>query len=589
MSTILYVNYDLDTIQILKNAALVGFQEIEVIDLDTIDVSNLNRQFLFRSEHVGQPKAVIAAEAAKRFNNNITITAHYGNIKNTMFGVSYFKTFDIVLNALDNADARRHVNRLCLASDVPLIDSGTTGYLGQVTPIIKTVTTCYECYPKTTQKVYPICTIRSTPTQPVHCIVWAKECLKLIFGNTKESMLYEDTENTDESSTYMHLLQYNRSNSISMSSSISNSALDITNNDTTISIINYGKELLIALYHTEIIKRIDMDVYKTATTIPVPIATQIIEDAAQKTMNIILTKTKSPSQKSGWDNIIFTTEDNVIEFLLCIYEIFCKDTNNNLIGTLTFDKDDQWAMRFVTVASNLRSTVFSIKTLSFYDAKGIAGNIIPAIATTNAIVAGLQVLGAINLIINKTNPNKEEVPIKDLCPHTYVSREPNRKGNYLSPSTPDEPNPNCFVCGKTQIIVRIDVAKSTLGELISKVVKGRLSFNEPTIVLQSNILYEEGDDVDKEDYEDSLPMKLNSCPGGGIHDGCIISIQDFSQDLEVGIDILCVGITDNSYNQPCHRCYVYNCYVCVKMYRKSCSISICTITNKHFNCIHRRR
>jgi aspartate kinase len=38
---------------------------------------------------------------------------------------------------LDNVEARRHVNRLCLAAKVPLIDSGTTGYTGQVNPIFK--------------------------------------------------------------------------------------------------------------------------------------------------------------------------------------------------------------------------------------------------------------------------------------------------------------------------------------------------------------------------------------------------------------------------------------------------------------------
>ncbi len=139
--------------EILKNLVLSGFQSIEVIDLDTIDVSNLNRQFLFRSEHVGQSKATVAAEVVKRFNPDVNIVAHYGNIKDAQFGVSYFESFNVVLNALDNVDARRHVNRLCLAANVPLIDSGTTGYLGQVMPIQKGKTQCYECQEKPTQKV----------------------------------------------------------------------------------------------------------------------------------------------------------------------------------------------------------------------------------------------------------------------------------------------------------------------------------------------------------------------------------------------------------------------------------------------------
>jgi molybdopterin/thiamine biosynthesis adenylyltransferase len=60
------------------------------------------------------------------------VSPHYNNIKSATFSIEFVATFSIVLNALDNVDARRHVNRLCLAAQVPLIDSGTTGYLGQV-------------------------------------------------------------------------------------------------------------------------------------------------------------------------------------------------------------------------------------------------------------------------------------------------------------------------------------------------------------------------------------------------------------------------------------------------------------------------
>lgn len=103
------------------------------IDMDTIETSNLNRQFLFRRHHVGQSKSKVAAEAVKKFSPRANISAHCTNIKDMAYGVDFFKQFVLVMNGLDNLDARRHVNRLCLAAEVPLIESGTAGYKGQVT------------------------------------------------------------------------------------------------------------------------------------------------------------------------------------------------------------------------------------------------------------------------------------------------------------------------------------------------------------------------------------------------------------------------------------------------------------------------
>lgn len=94
------------------------------------------------------------------------------------YGLNFFKRFNLVLNALDNRAARNHVNRMCLAGNIPLIDSGTAGYNGQVELIKKGYTACYECYPKDKEKTFPGCTIRNTPSEPVHCIVWAKHLFK---------------------------------------------------------------------------------------------------------------------------------------------------------------------------------------------------------------------------------------------------------------------------------------------------------------------------------------------------------------------------------------------------------------------------
>lgn len=80
----------------------------------------------------------VAKESASKFNPNVKIEAHHANIKDPEFNVDWFQSFALVFNALDNIDARRHVNKMCIAADVPLIESGTTGFNGQV-QVIKRV------------------------------------------------------------------------------------------------------------------------------------------------------------------------------------------------------------------------------------------------------------------------------------------------------------------------------------------------------------------------------------------------------------------------------------------------------------------
>jgi ubiquitin-like 1-activating enzyme E1 B len=96
--------------ELLKNLVLTGFVNIETIDLDTIDTSNLNRQFLFHKPDVGKSKSLTASVSCKKYNPNVNIKAYFGNVKDTQFGPSYVKGFDLVMNALDNINARRHVN-----------------------------------------------------------------------------------------------------------------------------------------------------------------------------------------------------------------------------------------------------------------------------------------------------------------------------------------------------------------------------------------------------------------------------------------------------------------------------------------------
>ncbi|ORX68276.1 hypothetical protein DL89DRAFT_275372 [Linderina pennispora] len=167
--------------EILKNLAMTGFRNIHVIDMDTIDVSNLNRQFLFRQNDVGRPKAEVAAEFIKRRSPNVSITPHRAKIQD--MPEEFYMQFTQVICGLDSIEARRWINAY-LHSLVdshgfegfkPMIDGGTEGFKGNARVVLPSISACFECGlslhgAKTT---YPICTIANTPRLPEHCIEWA--------------------------------------------------------------------------------------------------------------------------------------------------------------------------------------------------------------------------------------------------------------------------------------------------------------------------------------------------------------------------------------------------------------------------------
>ncbi|KAI5866549.1 hypothetical protein GGS23DRAFT_602859 [Durotheca rogersii] len=167
--------------EILKDLALSGFKDIHVIDMDTIDISNLNRQFLFRKADVGKFKAEVAAAFVERRVKGVKITPH--NCRIQEFDEDFYMQFQIVVCGLDSIEARRWINATLVNmvdmdnqdSLKPLIDGGTEGFKGQTRVVFPTLTPCIECQLDlyTPRAAVPLCTLATIPRQPEHCIEWA--------------------------------------------------------------------------------------------------------------------------------------------------------------------------------------------------------------------------------------------------------------------------------------------------------------------------------------------------------------------------------------------------------------------------------
>lgn len=130
--------------EVIKNLALLGVGNIAIIDMDTIEESNLVRSVLFRASDEGRSKAECAAAAARDLYSGVKAHAIHGNLLADV-GLGWFRWARIVVGALDNREARVFVNSACAQLGRPWIDGGIDVLNGIVRGFAPPETACYEC------------------------------------------------------------------------------------------------------------------------------------------------------------------------------------------------------------------------------------------------------------------------------------------------------------------------------------------------------------------------------------------------------------------------------------------------------------
>lgn len=402
---------------------------IVLTDMDHIENSNLNRQFLFRRSDIGQSKSLTAAKKAKEMNPRINITAHCNKVGEETVNVynnKFYDKIDFVVNALDNVEARKYVDQRCVRYNKPLFESGTLGTKGNVQSIIPHLTESYGSSQDPPEQSIPVCTLKLFPYKYEHVVQRSKDQFEGYF-NRVPSNIIKFMRNPEE------LLKLNPDDLEIVAEDVKLVGLHCKNFKFCINLGFLEWHKLFRDNINQLIKKyprnhIDEDGNPFWTgNKPFPKSFSFNHEN-DLDLDFVISFSNIWADMLGIKNRYKTTErQKYIDFLKGLKipsETICKDIDNNNgpknekktmthsgrideiteliqefknkgyfdnIRVIEFEKDDDTNhhIDFITAASNIRAANYSIKGSDRLETKGIAGKIIPALATTTSIVSGL--------------------------------------------------------------------------------------------------------------------------------------------------------------------------------------------------------
>jgi len=173
----------------LKTLAMLGAScggsgKATVTDMDRIETSNLNRQFLFRKSDVGSSKSMSAARAAIAMNSSLKINAleiRVGVDTEETFDDTFWDSQSMIVNALDNIQARQYVDSRCVWFAKPLLESGTLGTKANVQVVLPFLTQSYSDSQDPPEESIPLCTLKHFPNAIEHTIEWSRDVFEELF------------------------------------------------------------------------------------------------------------------------------------------------------------------------------------------------------------------------------------------------------------------------------------------------------------------------------------------------------------------------------------------------------------------------
>lgn len=157
-----------------------GIGTVFLIDSEDVELSNLNRQILHWTRDVGRPKVLSALEKLRELNPNVLVEAIKCRVNEELMR-RFIAKVDLVIDALDNWEARFVINRICVMSRKPFIHAGIYGLYGQLLVVVPGKTPCLQCLiPKPPSEVKPFPVLGTTPG--IMAMLQVTEAIKLLTG-----------------------------------------------------------------------------------------------------------------------------------------------------------------------------------------------------------------------------------------------------------------------------------------------------------------------------------------------------------------------------------------------------------------------
>ncbi|XP_017780893.1 PREDICTED: ubiquitin-like modifier-activating enzyme 1 isoform X2 [Nicrophorus vespilloides] len=426
--------------ELLKNFAMIGLGgdggQVTVTDMDLIEKSNLNRQFLFRPHDVQCFKSATAAKVIRKMNPDINIVAHENRVgveTENVYDDAFFENLDAVANALDNVDARIYMDRRCVYYRKPLLESGTLGTKGNTQVVVPFLSESYSSSQDPPEKSIPICTLKNFPNAIEHTLQWARDNFEGLFKQSAENASQYLTDPTFIERTIalpgVQPIEVLESVKAALVDDRPKSVQDCVlwarlhweeqySNQIKQLLFNFPPDQLTStgqLFWSgpkrcpepltfDVENPLHLDYVFTGANLKAEVygipqnrnrneikemvmAVHVPEFVPKSGVKIAVTDSQMAVTNGA--NVDLDKVGTLQETLPKVSEL-----GDLKLTPLEFEKDDDNNLHidFIVAASNLRASNYKIQQADRHKSKLIAGKIIPAIATTTSVVAGLVCL-----------------------------------------------------------------------------------------------------------------------------------------------------------------------------------------------------